>query len=92
MSIVYGIVILTVIMMFLVVLALYRLHTLDKIQKECNKKVDEANNKYWKVEEEKAKLNTFKILVENYVTGMRTDAEVRQLIKELLFDSNNNSI
>ncbi|MCI8621496.1 MAG: hypothetical protein HFJ50_07325 [Clostridia bacterium] len=85
MNYVYGIAILCAIMMFLIVLALYRLHTLDKMQKECDRKVDEAKNKTLSVQEENAKLRTFKYVVESYVTGMRNDEEVRKLIKELLY-------
>ena len=81
----YFIMIMSAIIMFLLVLVLYRLHTIDEIKKDCEKKIKEANNKFWKSEEEKAELRTFKMIVENYVTGMRTDTEVRQLIKELLF-------
>ena len=79
-----GIAILSVIMMFLVVLALYRLNTLDKMQEECNRKVNEAKQKTLSLQEENAKLRTFKYITESYVTGMRNDKEVRELIKELL--------
>lgn len=88
----YFIMIMCAIMMFLLALILYRFHTIDKIQKDCNKKVDEIKNKFWVIEEENAKLRTFKYLVENLITGMRTDEEVRSKIKELLFSTNNNSI
>ncbi len=88
----YFIMIMCAIMMFLLALILYRFHTIDEIQKDCNKKVDEIKNKFWVIEEENAKLRTFRMITENLVTGKREDKEVRTKIKELLFSTNNNSI
>lgn len=85
MNTVYGIIILCVIMMFLIVLGLYRFHTIDKLEKEHKEVVDRLKDSILNAQAENAKLRTFKYVVESYVTGMRTDEEVRELIKELLY-------
>lgn len=81
----YFLMIMSVIMMFLIVLALYRFYTIDYFQKEFNEKTSKLKNSMLNVQEENAKLRTFKYVVESYVTGKRNDKEVRELIKELLY-------
>lgn len=87
----YFIIIMCAIIMFLLVLALHKFYKIDTLKKEYDDKIDKIKKRLFATEEKKAKLETFKYVVENYITGMRTDAEVRQLIKELLFSTNNNS-
>ncbi|MCI8397469.1 MAG: hypothetical protein HFJ52_07685 [Clostridia bacterium] len=87
----YFIIIMCAIMLFLLVLALHKFYKIDTLKKEYDDKIDEIKERLFTTEEEKAKLQTFKYIVENYITGARTDKEVRRLIKELLFSTNNNS-
>lgn len=81
----YFIIIMCVIMMFLVVLALYRFHTIDKLEKEHKEEVERLKDSILNVQEENGKLRTFKYIVENYVTGQRTASEKVNKIKELLY-------
>ena len=77
------IMLLFVLILFLIVLALYRLYSLNEMSKECDEKIKENNYRLHMVQEEKAKLATFKMIVENLVNGLRSDSEVREKIKEL---------
>lgn len=81
----YFVMIMCSIILFLFVLALYRLHTLDEIEREHKEKVEKLKYKILTEQEENAKLRTFKVAVDNLVVGNREDKEVREKIKELLY-------
>ena len=87
---VYGIVILYVIAMSLITLILYRLHKIDEMQK-LRQKIDKINKEYLNAKFEAMDLEASEYAIKELVYSDYSDKEVRDKIKELLRDRNNNS-
>lgn len=80
----YFIAIMCIVMTFLFCLALYKIDLFSKQEKKLKREIHNWAENFTKLSQEKFELETFKYTVESLVLGMRTDKEVRTILKELL--------